>query len=129
MEVMPEETLGAEKKELNRIYKELIDSMLPYQDEKTGMWYQVVNRGGIRPNYLETSGSAIFAYAIMKSVRPVSYTHLDVYKRQACCGPLITIRAQATSRLHILFHSCLLFSFVFFALIKPLLILLFQKYT
>ena len=69
MEVMPEETLGAEKKELNRIYKELIDSMLPYQDEKTGMWYQVVNRGGIRPNYLETSGSAIFAYAIMKSVR------------------------------------------------------------
>ena len=30
---------------------------------------QVVNRGGIAPNYLETSGSAIFAYAIMKSVR------------------------------------------------------------
>ena len=69
MEVMPEETLGSEKKEMNRIYKELIDSMLPYQDEETGMWYQVVNRGGIHPNYLETSGSAIFAYAIMKSVR------------------------------------------------------------
>lgn len=68
MEVMPE-SMTAEKQELNRIYKELIDSMLPYQDEKTGMWYQVVNRGGIRPNYLETSGSAIFAYAIMKSVR------------------------------------------------------------
>lgn len=33
------------------------------------MWYQVVNRGGISPNYLETSGSAIYAYAIMKSVR------------------------------------------------------------
>ena len=43
--------------------------MLPYQDEATGMWYQVVNRGGIKPNYLEESGSAIFAYAIMKSVR------------------------------------------------------------
>ena len=43
--------------------------MLPYQDEATGMWYQVVNRGGIKPNYLEASGSAIFAYAIMKSVR------------------------------------------------------------
>lgn len=68
MEVMPE-ALGAEKAELNRIYKELIDSMLPYQDEESGMWYQVVNRGGIMPNYLETSGSAIFAYAIMKSVR------------------------------------------------------------
>ena len=33
------------------------------------MWYQVVNHGGIKPNYLESSGSAIFAYAIMKSVR------------------------------------------------------------
>lgn len=68
MEIMPE-ALADEKADLNRIYKELIDSMLPYQDEKTGMWYQVVNRGGIKPNYLETSGSAIFAYAIMKSVR------------------------------------------------------------
>ena len=67
----------AEKEELNQIYRDLIDSMLPYQDEETGMWYQVVNRGGIAPNYLETSGSAIFAYAIMKSVRlgylPESY--------------------------------------------------------
>lgn len=68
MEVMPP-SLAAEKSELNRIYKELIDSMLPYQDSDSGMWYQVVNRGGITPNYLETSGSAIFAYAIMKSVR------------------------------------------------------------
>lgn len=68
MEIMPE-SLSKEKVRLNAIYKELIDSMLPYQDEETGMWYQVVNRGGIKPNYLETSGSAIFAYAIMKSVR------------------------------------------------------------
>ncbi|MGL5433840.1 MAG: glycoside hydrolase family 88/105 protein [Lachnospiraceae bacterium] len=68
MEVMPE-SLAAEKQELNRIYKELIDAMLPYQDEQTSMWYQVVNRGGINPNYLETSGTAIFAFAIMKSVR------------------------------------------------------------
>lgn len=68
MEVMPP-SMSREKEKLGSIYKELIDSMLPYQDEATGMWYQVVNRGGIRPNYLETSGSAIFAYAIMKSVR------------------------------------------------------------
>lgn len=68
MEAMPE-NLKSDKQKLNQIYKELIDSMLPYQDEDTGMWYQVVNLGGIKPNYLETSGSAIFAYAIMKSVR------------------------------------------------------------
>lgn len=68
IEIMPD-TMAEEKAELSRIYHELIDSMLPYQDEETGMWYQVVNRGGISPNYLETSGSAIYAYAIMKSVR------------------------------------------------------------
>lgn len=68
MEVMPE-SMARQKARLNTIYKELIDAMLPYQDQATGMWYQVVNRGGIAPNYLEESGSAIFAYAIMKSVR------------------------------------------------------------
>lgn len=68
IEIMPE-SLSEQKVRLQHIYKELIDSMLKYQDEETSMWYQVVNRGGIKPNYLETSGSAIFAYAIMKSVR------------------------------------------------------------
>lgn len=67
MEIMPE-TMQPQIDEMKRIYKELIDSMLKYQHE-SGMWYQVVNLGGIKPNYLETSGSAIFAYAIMKSVR------------------------------------------------------------
>lgn len=68
IEIMPV-SMAEEKNKLRKIYQELIASMLPYQDEETGMWYQVVNRGGISPNYLETSGSAIYAYAIMKSVR------------------------------------------------------------
>ncbi len=65
--VMPED-MAQEKAKLSEIYKELIDSMLKYQSDN-GMWYQVVNLGGIPGNYLETSGSSIFAYAIMKSVR------------------------------------------------------------
>ena len=65
--VMPD-TMHDEKAKLSSIYKEFIDSMLKYQSEN-GMWYQVVNLGGIPSNYLETSGSSIFAYAIMKSVR------------------------------------------------------------
>ena len=67
MAVMPP-SMEAEKAHLNEIYKDLIDSMLKYQDE-SGMWYQVVDKGGVEPNYLETSGTAIYAYAIMKSVR------------------------------------------------------------
>ena len=33
------------------------------------MFWQVIDKAGVPGNYLETSGSAIFAYAIMKSVR------------------------------------------------------------
>lgn len=65
-----------ELKGLEEAFVSLIDSMLKYQDE-SGMWYQIVNYGGIEPNYLETSGSAIFSYAILKGVRlgylPKSY--------------------------------------------------------
>lgn len=60
--------LKPQKDKLSEIYKEFITAMIKYQDE-SGMWYQVVDKGDISPNYLETSGSAIFAYAIMKSVR------------------------------------------------------------
>lgn len=79
MEVMPD-FMNNEKQQLNRIYVDLINAMLPYQDQDTGMWYQVVNRGSIPPNYLEESGSAIFAYAIMKSVR-LGYLPDDYFVR------------------------------------------------
>ncbi|MBO4678745.1 MAG: glycoside hydrolase family 88 protein [Lachnospiraceae bacterium] len=53
---------------LKYAFIDLIDSMLKYQDT-SGMWYQVVNFGGMDRNYLETSGSSILAYAILKGVR------------------------------------------------------------
>ena len=45
-----------------------MESMVKFQDE-SGMWYQVVNMGGREKNYLETSGSAIMAYSMLKGVR------------------------------------------------------------
>ncbi len=61
---------------LKTIFVDYVDAMLRYQDE-SGMWYQVVNRGGMDRNYLETSGSSIMAYALLKGVRlgflPESY--------------------------------------------------------
>lgn len=67
-ELMPP-SMSAEKDEIRKMFHDLIDAMLPYQDEKTGMWHQVINLPNIAPNYLEESGSAIFANAIMKGVR------------------------------------------------------------
>ncbi len=61
--------LNGMKEDLTKIYLELIDAMLPYQNKENGMWCQVPNFPEIQKNYPETSGTAIFAYAIMKSVR------------------------------------------------------------
>ena len=67
---------GESYEKLKQIFVELMDAMLKYQDE-SGMWYQVVNYGGMKDNYLETSGSSIMAYALLKGVRlgylPESY--------------------------------------------------------
>ncbi len=58
---------------LKKMFIDLQDSMLKFQD-KSGMWYQVpdfpdrVDAKG-RKNYLETSGSAIFAYSLLKGMR------------------------------------------------------------
>lgn len=67
IDIMPE-AMAEQKSKLEEIYKEYILSLLKFQDE-SGMWYQVVDKGDKEGNYLEASGSAILAYAIMKSVR------------------------------------------------------------
>lgn len=79
---------GEALNEMKKAFLDLIDSMLKYQD-KSGMWYQVVNLGGMDRNYLETSGSAIFAYAILKGVRlgylPESYGQYGKKAFQGIC--------------------------------------------
>lgn len=67
IEIMPDK-LKEQREQLKKIYVEFIDSMLKVQHE-SGMWYQVVDKGDKEGNYLESSGSSILAYSIMKSVR------------------------------------------------------------
>ncbi|MCR5706274.1 MAG: glycoside hydrolase family 88 protein [Acholeplasmatales bacterium] len=54
---------------ITTLLKEIIDSLLTYQDPKTKMFYQVVDKGDMKGNYVETSGSAMIAYSILKGVR------------------------------------------------------------
>jgi unsaturated rhamnogalacturonyl hydrolase len=48
-----------------------------YQDQKTGLWYDVMNKPGAEGNYFEASSACMFVYALAKGVRrgylPVSY--------------------------------------------------------
>lgn len=57
------------KAELIKIFAEAIDGISQYADAETGMYYQVVDQGGREGNYLETSGSSMIAYAMMKGAR------------------------------------------------------------
>ena len=67
---------------------ELMDDMLKFQDE-SGMWYQLPALGGKEPNYLETSGSAIMAYSLLKGVRlgflPESYREYGLRAFHGIC--------------------------------------------
>ncbi len=58
-----------DRKELIAIFAEAIKGISQYADHETGMYYQVVDQGGRDGNYLETSGSSMIAYAMMKGAR------------------------------------------------------------
>ena len=51
------------------IFKDLMSSISKYCDNTTKMYYQVVNFPCKEGNYLETSGSSMIAYAMMKGSR------------------------------------------------------------
>ncbi len=53
---------------LKDAYVDLMKSLIKFQSDE-GMWYQVVDKGAYKENYLETSGSAILSYSILKGVR------------------------------------------------------------
>jgi unsaturated rhamnogalacturonyl hydrolase len=51
------------------ILDRVITAVTRVQDQSTGLWYQVLDRGGRAGNYLEASGSCMFVYSIAKAVR------------------------------------------------------------
>ena len=57
------------KEQIAYIFQRTIKGVLRYLDKDANMFYQVVDQVGRDGNYLETSGSAMIAYAILKGVR------------------------------------------------------------
>lgn len=90
------EPTGYEKEyeELKTVFKDYIDAVLKYQDE-SGMWYQLPALGGKEPNYLETSGSSIFAFAILRGVRlgflPESYRQYGEKAFKGVCDKYLKV--------------------------------------
>lgn len=62
--------LPAEEPQLKQLEEALVQfvhALLPHQDQATGLWYQVVDKGDRNDNWLETSGTSLFIYAIAKA--------------------------------------------------------------
>ena len=66
IEVLDDENAKAE---VASIFVELMNSVINYRDEESKMYYQVVDQGNREGNYLETSGSSMLAYAMLKGAR------------------------------------------------------------
>ena len=68
MEVMNKQ-IYENYRELEDLFRESINGMIPYRDEKDGLIYQVIDRADVPGNYTEASGSVMMACAIMKGCR------------------------------------------------------------
>lgn len=65
------------------VLQRLAVAIVKYQDPKTGVWYQVVDQMGREGNYLESSVSAMFVYALAKGANRgyINKTYLEAAQK------------------------------------------------
>lgn len=78
LDALPEDY--ARRGELIDLLKKDFDAILKWQDKKSGVWYQVMDSPKREGNYLESTCSSMFAYALLKAYRKgyVSEKYKDV---------------------------------------------------
>ena len=80
---------------IKELLKETIDGVLKYQDSESKMFWQVPNFPGREGNYLETSGSAMIAYAVLKGVRlkalPERYRQIGIDIFNGICKKYLSV--------------------------------------
>jgi unsaturated rhamnogalacturonyl hydrolase len=67
METLPAGHPG--KKTILPIFQSLCRSLVKYQDRDTGMWYQILDKPTAPKNYVETSSTLMFAYAMARGAK------------------------------------------------------------
>lgn len=67
LEFIPKHEVGRDS--MLVVFNHLANMVKRLQDAKTGLWYQVLDKSGEKGNYLESSCSAMFVYALFKGVR------------------------------------------------------------
>jgi len=100
LETMPK-THPARPK-LIALVQQLVQAYAKYQDPKTGLWYNVVDKPDIDGNWEETSASSMYTYTISKAIER-GYVS-QKYQANACegyRGVLSQISTDAKGDLHI----------------------------
>jgi unsaturated rhamnogalacturonyl hydrolase len=67
MDWLPQDHRG--HKEVLPIFQSLCQSLSKYQDRDTGMWYQIVDKPAAPKNYVETSCTLMYAYAMARGAQ------------------------------------------------------------
>jgi polygalacturonase/rhamnogalacturonyl hydrolase YesR len=67
LDALPEDY--ARRSEVIDLLQKDFDAILKWQDEKSGLWYQVMDGPGQDGNYLEATCSGMFTYALLKAYR------------------------------------------------------------
>lgn len=58
-----------QRPEVIEVIKKVAKGIVKFQDQESGVWYQVLDQGGREGNYLESSASTMFVYFLYKAVR------------------------------------------------------------
>lgn len=93
----------ADKQLLADLLKEAVDGLLAHQDKESCLFYQVVDMPELPGNYLETSGSAMVAYALLKGFR-LGMLQKEAYKKHGediLCGLCARHMRMDGGRLHL----------------------------
>jgi unsaturated rhamnogalacturonyl hydrolase len=67
LERMPDN--DPKRAQLRNAAQRTLMAVMRYQDPNSGLWWQVMEKGGQKGNYLEASASCMFVYSIAKAVR------------------------------------------------------------
>ena len=67
LDELPED--NKHKAEVLKIFNDCVSALIKVADKDSHVWYQVLDQGDRKGNYLEASGSSMIAYAIFKGIR------------------------------------------------------------
>lgn len=86
--------------EVTALLKKDLDAVLRWQDKESKLWYQVMDAPGREGNYLESTCSSMFAYALLKAARlgyvDPSYGNAGAEAYHAICDRFIRLNNDAT---------------------------------